>query len=87
MAADTGHGDRSAESRRILERVARESEPNGLYRFGLRTAKQARNHFGAADADQSDWIEVWGTRIGRMLGILIVCALLFWAASLLVAGA
>ena len=87
MAADTGHGDRSAESRRILERVARETEPSGLYGLGQRTAKRARNHLGAADADQGDWIEVWGTRIGRTLGILFVCALLFWAASLLVAGA
>jgi hypothetical protein len=87
MAADTGHDDRSAESRRIIERIARETEPNRFYRLGARTANRARNHLGAADVDQHDWIEVWGTRIGRTLGILIVCALLFWAASQLFSGA
>ncbi|MDW6022102.1 hypothetical protein SAZ10_10035 [Mesorhizobium sp. BAC0120] len=81
MAADAGHGDRSAESQRILERVARDSSLFG------RTTGFARDHFAAADADQNDWIEVWGTRIGRTLGILIVCVLIFWAVSLFVAGA
>ncbi len=48
---------------------------------------RARNHIGAADADQRDRIEVWGTRIGRAIGAVVVCALLFWLFSMLVAGA
>ncbi len=84
MAAQIGDGDRSAESRRILERVARDAQSNGL--LG-RTMDRARNHIGAADADQRDRIEVWGTRIGRAIGAVVVCALLFWLFSMLVAGA
>lgn len=84
MAADGRDGDQAAESRRILDRVKREAQSGGL--FG-QTMERARRHIGAADADQSDWAEVWGTRIGRTVGVLAVCILLVWAFSLLVAGA
>jgi hypothetical protein len=82
--AETRDGDRSVESRRILERVAREADSGGL--LG-RTMGRARDHLKAADADQADWAEVWGTRIGRTVGAVALCALLFWGFSLLVAGA
>lgn len=84
MAAQIGDDDRSAESRRILERIARDTRSAGL--FG-RTMDRARNHIGAADADQQDRVEVWGTRIGRAIGAIAICALLFWIFSLIVAGA
>ena len=61
--AGTRDGDRDAESRRILDRVARE-EHSGLGFLG-RGTERARGHLAADDADQNDWIEVWGTRIGR----------------------
>ncbi|TIQ45518.1 MAG: hypothetical protein E5X61_15400 [Mesorhizobium sp.] len=63
------------ESRRIIERVARETDPAS---FIARTAKGARDHVTAADADQSDPIEYWGTRIGRALGLVIAIGLLIW---------
>jgi len=69
--------DNDSESRRIIERVARETDPGGTS-FIARTAKGARDHVTAADADRSDPIEVWGTRIGRVLGLLIAIGLLIW---------
>jgi hypothetical protein len=85
MAATTD-SERSAESRRILDRVAREADSSGLALVG-RTVERARNHLGAADADRDDWAEVWGTRIGRGIAAVLTIALIAWAASLLVAGA
>ena len=69
--------DNESESRRIIERVARETDP-GSNSFFARTAKGARYHVTAADADRSDPIEVWGSRIGRVLGLLIAIAMLIW---------
>ncbi|MET3522564.1 hypothetical protein EN858_16135 [Mesorhizobium sp. M4B.F.Ca.ET.215.01.1.1] len=69
--------DSDTESRRILERVERETSPGGTS-FITRTAKGARDHVSAADADRSDPIDYWGTRIGRVLGLLIAIGLLAW---------
>ncbi|MEP6566798.1 MAG: hypothetical protein ABJB10_16830 [Mesorhizobium sp.] len=69
--------DNDSESRRIIERVARETDPGGTS-FIARTAKGARDHVTATDADRSDPIEVWGTRIGRVLGLVIAIGLLIW---------
>ncbi|MEI9404575.1 hypothetical protein [Mesorhizobium argentiipisi] len=69
--------DDETESRRILERVARETAPGGAS-FVTRTAKDARDHVTAADADRADPIEYWGTRIGRTLGVMIAIGLLVW---------
>jgi hypothetical protein len=83
--AGTRDGDRSAESRRILDRVAREQH-SGLGLVG-RGTERAREHLAADDADQSDWIEVWGTRIGRSLGVVFIVAFLVWLVNYLVSGA
>jgi hypothetical protein len=83
--AGTRDGDRDAESRRILDRVAREAH-SGIGFVG-KGAERARSHLAAADADQNDWIEVWGTRIGRTIGIVIVAAFLVWVVSYLAFGA
>jgi hypothetical protein len=74
--AGTRDGERDAESRRILDRVAREQ--HSVLGFFDRGTKRARGHLNADDADQSDWFEVWGTRIGRMIGVLAVAAFLVW---------
>ena len=83
--AGTRDGESDAESRRILERVARE-EPSGMGLLG-RSAGRARGHLAADDADQNDWIEIWGTRIGRALGIVAIAAFLVWLAIQLASGA
>ena len=80
--AGPNDGDRHAESRRILDRVAREE--TGL--LG-RSAARAQGHLSAVDVDQNDRIEVWGTRIGRMIGMLVVAAFLVWVVIYLSSGA
>ena len=75
--------DRQAESRRIIDRVAREGQSGLLGR----SAARAQGHFSAADADQNDRIEVWGTRIGRVVGILVIAAFCVWLIVYLTSGA
>lgn len=72
--------DRETESRRILDRVMREADSSGPSMLS-RTAKRARDHISATDADQSDRIEYWGTRIGRVLGLVVCAVLLVWLLS------
>ncbi len=83
--AGTRDGESDAESRRILERVARE-EPI-RHRPSGRGTERARDHLAADDADQNDWIEIWGTRIGRALGMVAIAAFLVWLAIQLASGA
>jgi hypothetical protein len=73
------------ESRRIIERIAREADSSGAS-FIARTAKGARDHLAAADADRCDPIEMWGTRIGRVLGLVLMAGLMIWLVSLVVRG-
>jgi hypothetical protein len=75
--------ERTRESQRILRVIARETEPGGAG-FVARTTKDARDHFGAADIDPEDGIEYWGTRIGRVLGLIIAVALIVWLVAYLV---
>ncbi|TSE13607.1 hypothetical protein C1D09_003185 [Mesorhizobium intechi] len=77
--------DSDRESRRILERVARETDPAGTS-FVARTKKGVRDHVSAADADRTDPIEVWGTRIGRILGLLLALGLMVWLVLFLTRG-
>ncbi|WP_309082643.1 hypothetical protein [Chelativorans sp.] len=65
--------ERQEESRRILERVERDSQS-----FLLRSASRARGHFTASEAQGEDWTELWGRRIGRMLGLAFAVALIVW---------
>jgi hypothetical protein len=76
MSMSNRDSDGKTESRRILDRVSREAESGGS--FISRTAKHARDHMAAEDADKGDWAEYWGTRIGRGLGIVLLVCLLIW---------
>ncbi|MCO4317448.1 hypothetical protein M8997_009660 [Phyllobacterium sp. 21LDTY02-6] len=69
MAEDKNDNDAA----RILDRVARESSSDGRS-----LASRTRGHFSARDADPADSIEVWGTRIGRLLGLLVLIAMFVW---------
>lgn len=72
--------DRSAELRRIIERLRHEAEPSGL-------AASARNREGKApDPADRDWAEVWGTRIGRSLGLVLLVALIVWLVQFALRG-
>lgn len=71
--------ERNAESQRIIRRVGTESE--------VSMARKVRNHMAGADADQQDWAELWGTRIGRILGALLLAYLLWWLIGFFAGGA
>ena len=75
--ADDRESERRAESRRILERVSQEAESGGHSAID-RAARRARDHVTAADVDRDDWVEYWGTRIGRILGRLLLVGLIAW---------
>ena len=83
--SDNRHEDGPRESRRIIERVGREAESGGR---GVvdRVARRAHDHVTAADVDPQDPIEYWGTRIGRVLGVLLVIGLIFWLAIFVTRG-
>ncbi|MEM9279520.1 MAG: hypothetical protein AAGA76_13180 [Pseudomonadota bacterium] len=69
--------EREREAKRILERVAQDSETVGTSSM-RRVAERMRDHVSAEDADQNDWAEVWGTRIGRILSVIFFIGLLVY---------
>ncbi|UIJ71868.1 hypothetical protein [Aurantimonas sp. HBX-1] len=76
----TRHHDddaRQREAKAILDRIRQETEPQvGAHTEAMLT--RTRSHFMAGDADQNDRLEVIGTRIGRLAGVVgfVVLALL-----------
>lgn len=83
--ADDRDSERKTDSRRILERVSQEAESGGRSAVE-RAAKRAHDHVTAADVDQDDWAEYWGTRIGRTLGALVIVGLIVWLVLYLARG-
>eukprot|EP01132_Coremiostelium_polycephalum_P001751 gene1751-2173_t len=80
MAANDKERQTVTESARILERVNHESNA-GSGTVIDRTVARTKGHFAAQDADASDPIEIWGTRIGRFLGLLVLLAMFIWLIS------
>ena len=68
---------RREESRRILERVDRESDL-----FFLRSTPR-RSQPASGNAD---WTELWGRRIGRGLAVIAAILLVGWVVSLFING-
>jgi hypothetical protein len=75
---------REEESRRIVRRIQQESDPSAS--LAARTLHRARRHLEAGDADPHDRVELWGTRIGRVLGLVLFVGLVVWLARLFLAG-
>jgi hypothetical protein len=71
MKSDQQQAD---EAKRILRQVARETDPSAFP-----VLDRLQDHLSANDSDQNDKIEVWGTRIGRGLGLFIMIFLLLSA--------
>jgi hypothetical protein len=69
--------DRAAEAHRILARVEKDTGIAASSALA-RALSRARNHMAGADADPEDWAELWGTRIGRLLGLAVCVALSIW---------
>ncbi|CAN7240505.1 hypothetical protein LJR231_000931 [Phyllobacterium sp. LjRoot231] len=79
MPEQDGQHQPDTESRRIIERINRESAAGGMS-----IIERTKTHFSAKDADSADSIEVWGTRIGRFLGLLVLIAMIIWLISSIV---
>lgn len=73
-----------AESRRILDRVAKESAADASL-MG-RGVDRLRGHLNAADVDPTDPVELWASRVGRGLGFLITLAIIGWLLVYLFGG-
>lgn len=65
------------EALRSLDRVGAESETIVGSTF-VRMADRAKGHLSAADKDEEDQIEVWGTRIGRGAGLIFAVGLVIY---------
>lgn len=72
------------ESRRILERMERES--SAMETMVQRGFSRTASHLSAHDADKADPVEVWATRIGRVLGLFITLAIIVWLVTYLLQG-
>ncbi|TFF22096.1 hypothetical protein E3C22_15780 [Jiella endophytica] len=73
------------EAQRILERVRQETDPQiGAHTQAIFT--RTGDHFMARDVDQSDRIEVIGSRIGRIASVAGFVVLALLLASQLLQG-
>ncbi len=65
------------QAKRTLDRLG---EEGGLSATPVMksAANSVRDHFAAEDADKSDNIEVWGTRIARSLALVAFVGLVLW---------
>ena len=65
------------QAKRTLDRLG---EEGGLSATPVMksAANSVRDHFAAEDADKSDTIEVWGTRIARGLALVAFVGLVLW---------
>ena len=70
---------RQEEALKAIDRVQAESETVVGSTF-VRMADRAKDHLGAADKDENDQIEVWGTRIGRIAGAVFAVGLVIYLA-------
>lgn len=68
---------RKRESQRILRDVDRDSQTAAGSPIN-RIVDNARAHFGAADADSGDAIDVLGKRIGRALALVFFVVLVIY---------
>ena len=71
------HGQKQDEALQAIKRVEAESETVAGSTF-VRMADRAKSHMSAADKDENDQIEVWGTRIGRGLGAIFFVGLVIY---------
>lgn len=68
---------RQAESEEILARIKSETG-SGARGLITRSFHRSREHLQASELDGEDRIEVWATRIGRILGLMIMLAMMVW---------
>jgi len=74
---DRGKEKEREEALKTLKRVETDSETVFGSTF-VRMADRAKDHLNAADKDEDDRIEVWGTRIGRGAGAVFALGLVIY---------
>lgn len=72
--------ERRHDAHATLDRLESQTETLGSSAF-VRMADKARTHFTAAEVDQEDRIEVWASRVGRILGLLFAIGLVIHLVS------
>lgn len=77
--------ERRRESQRILAHMQAQTD-GGAMAAVQRTVKRGQEHFAASDADKADRIEVWGTRIGRGISLLVIVGLIIYLGVLVSGG-
>ena len=65
------------EALRAIDRVQAESETIVGSTF-VRMADRAQKHMSAADKNANDPVEIWGTRIGRVAGLIFAVGLVIY---------
>ena len=70
--------ERKAESQRIIDRVGTEAEAT--------MAQRVKDHMTGRDADEKDFAELWGTRIGRWLSLALLLYLIWWLIEFAASG-
>lgn len=68
---------RAEESRRILSQVEDESTAQS-HGFLSRQFKHKMSHLNAEDVDGQDKVEIWATKVGRLLGFIITLGIIVW---------
>lgn len=63
-----------------LERIAEQSDVVGASAF-RRSAERVRGHFLGEGGDNADWADIWGRRIGRVMSLLFLLALVGYLAA------
>lgn len=77
------HDDqKSRDAQRDLDRLREEGGLLNAPKMKPKS-KTVKGHFLAEDVDQSDRIEVWGSRIGRILSLIAVFILIIWLVNFL----
>ncbi len=76
LANREDHKKQKKEAQRILKQVGDESEIFGTSSM-KRVADRVSNHLDG-DADKDNQIELWGTRIGRSLGMIFFAGLVIY---------
>jgi len=82
MAEEDEH---QRESRRIIARMNAETD-GAPVTVVQRATRRGRDHFAASDVDDTDAIEIWGTRIGRAVSLILFFGLLVYLVTLLRGG-
>lgn len=72
------HDDEAArEAKRTLDRIGEEGGLSATPAMKS-TAGSVRDHFAAKDVDKTDKLEVWGTRIARVLALAAFVGLVWF---------